>query len=148
MFFPAHKACELLQTGTLKQCRYTICCSDPQVPEEMWASVASGWSESVWLLRSSQITILIHPQLLRPPGLQQATENSSHSNRQACRCPWGSFLDRIPRCPLAVKGRPLRWMVVYLCSRVSFSVPPATFIALPSVRFIHTCSECRNSPLN
>lgn len=69
------------------------------------------------------ITILIHPPSLRPPELQQAAESCRHSNVQACRCPWGSFLDRIPWRPLSVKGRPLCWMAVYLCRRVSFSVP-------------------------
>lgn len=96
-------------------------CPDLWCLRKSWhlATVAAGWSARA----SGHITILIHPLSLRPPELQQATESCSHSNGQACWCPWGSFLDRIPRRPLSVKGQPLCWMAVYLCRRVSFSVP-------------------------
>ena len=98
---------------------------------------------------SGHITILIHPLSLRPPELQQASESRRHSNGQACRCPWGSFLDRIPRRPLSVEGRPLCWMAVYLCRRVSFSVPRLLSSLSPLFSSPSPLnSECQNSSRN
>ena len=124
-FFPACWASAVWDTGAGQVC-------------DALTSAARGnvgiWPQ--WLRAdrraSGHITILVHPLSLRPPEHRWATESCCHSNGQACRCPWGSFLDRIPRRPLSVKGRPLCWMAVYLCRRVSFSVPwlPSSLFAL------------------
>lgn len=98
---------------------------------------------------SARITILVHSLSPRPPGLRQATGSCRHSNGQVCRCPWESFLDRIPQLLLSVKGRPLRWMAVCLCRCVSFDVPglPSSLSRLiSSLSFL--ISECRNASLN
>lgn len=101
----------------------------PPVPEEMLASGHSGrraigerLARPFSLIAAISLFSSTHSPSVHPE-LRQGTESCSPSNGQACSCPWGSFLDRIPLCPLPVKGRPLCWMVVYLRRHVRFSVP-------------------------
>lgn len=124
-------------------------------PTKYWhlAIVAAGWWNSVWLAlslsHSSHITILIHPLSLHAPELQQATESCSHSNMQAWRCPWGSFLDRIPRCPLPTKGLPLCGMAVYLCRHENPTSTPRLSSFISRVHFLLiSYSERQNSSVN
>lgn len=76
-------------------------CTDLCCLRKRWhlVSVAAGQSQRAWIhhYSCSPTTPLSAWALANHKGC-------CHSNGQACWCPWGSLLDRIPRCPFLAKG--------------------------------------------